>query len=498
LHLPRLVCPVAASNLVSSRKRPTSARRRALLKLSASLCVAGLLAGCETKGWIDPKEVGRFKHEPLVMPILKTFDPGVEENNPEFATATDPTAADRSTATGEYHISPNDLISVEITDLMGPGQATVKTTRVSESGKISLPYIKTIEVEGLTEYEAEEAISDAYRLANLITNAQVSVNVVEARGRSFEVLGAVARPNIYAIPEANFRLLDALVLGGDVSSPLIDYIYILRRPEPVAKPRPATRPAASGPATAPTSAPSIDDLAPKQGAAGNESPLSPLAVSADHPLNLMAGSSETDSAASANSAISVQLAQVSDAPNSNPPGQSSTPSGAFQFNAPPNPDNLRVIRIPYQALHNGDLNYNITIRPHDVIIVQQLQTGVYYVAGHVARPGVFTLTGQKITVKQAVMSAGMFDELAIPQRTEIVRRIRPDHEVAIRIDLDKIFRSDQPDVYLKPDDQILVGTNAIAPFLAAVRGAFRATYGFGFLYDRNLAYSTNNAGGGGF
>ena len=474
-----------------------SQRTRVLLKLSASLCVAGLLAGCETKGWIDPKEVGRFKHEPLVMPILKTFDPGIEDNNIEFATATDPTPADRATGTGEYRISPNDLLSVEITDLMGPGQATVKTQRVTEAGKISLPYLGTLQADGLTEYELEQAITEGYRQAQLITNAQVSVNVVEARGRSFEVYGAVARSNVYAIPEANFRLLDALVLGGGVNSPLIDYIYIIRRPEPPARQHPATRPAATGPATAPTTAPGIDELAPKTQGAASESPLIPQTASADHALNLLTGAPVVDSGASANSAISVKLAQATDATNQ-PAGQGTTPSGAFQFNAPPNPDNVRVIRIPYQALRTGDLNYNITIHPKDVIIVQELQTGVYYVAGHVARPGVFTLTGQRVTIKQAIMGAGMFDELAIPQRTEIVRRVRPDHEVSIRVDLDKIFNLEQPDVYLKPDDQILVGTNAIAPFLAAVRGAFRATYGFGFLYDRNLAYNNNNQGSGGF
>src|SRR5207244_3894503 len=136
--------------------------------------------------------------------------------NLEFATATDPTAADRVTGTGEYHISPNDLLSVEITDLMGPGQATVKTQRVTEAGKISLPYLGTLQADGLTEYELEQAITEGYRQANLINNAQVSVNVVEARGRSFEALGAVGRSNVYAIPEANFRLLDALVLAGDV------------------------------------------------------------------------------------------------------------------------------------------------------------------------------------------------------------------------------------------------------------------------------------------
>ena len=53
-----------------------------------------------------------------------------------------------------------------------------------------------------------------------------------------------------------------------------------------------------------------------------------------------------------------------------------------------------------------------------------------------------------------------------------------------------IFSGQQPDVYLKPDDKIMVGTNALAPFIAAARGAFRLTYGLGFLYDRNFAYSS--------
>ena len=45
----------------------------------------------------------------------------------------------------------------------------------------------------------------------------------------------------------------------------------------------------------------------------------------------------------------------------------------------------------------------------------------------------------------------------------------------------------QPDVVLKPNDTLNVGTNAIAPFMATIRNAFRLTYGFGFVYDRNFA-----------
>jgi len=69
--------------------------------------------------------------------------------------------------------------------------------------------------------------------------------------------------------------------------------------------------------------------------------------------------------------------------------------------------------------------------------------------------------------------------------------------VWVRIDLAKLFAGTQPDVFIKPDDQVLVGTNAIAPYLAAVRNAFRFTYGAGFIYDRNFAYDKNITASGG-
>ena len=39
----------------------------------------------------------------------------------------------------------------------------------------------------------------------------------------------------------------------------------------------------------------------------------------------------------------------------------------------------------------------------------------------------------------------------------------------------------------KADDVIAVGSYWAAPFLAVWRNAFRMTYGFGFIYDRNYS-----------
>lgn len=434
------------------------------------------------------------KHtEPLVVPILSTIDPRLENGPTDYASAVLPKPSDLVTNNNDYTVGRNDLLNISISDLMAPGQETVKTARVSESGNISLPYLGAVHAAGLTEIELEQAIVQAYRDANLIQNSQVSVTVVEARGRTVEILGSVQQPGQYAILDPDFRLLDALVQAKDVQSPLIEWIYVIRKSEsqktmaaPTSRPIPNIR---SG-VKQPGSAPSSEDLAPpRKSDAGTKTGTYAKATS-NRPLTLLADAPNSDVAPAparvaptANTAVPKMMAD--DVPNKD---------DHFEFHGPSLPGNVRILRIPYQALHAGDLSYNVAVHPRDIVVVQPLNVGEYYMGGHVTRPGVYTLTGRRITLKQAVVSSGMFDELAIPQRTDIIRRIKPDREVFVRVDLEKIFAGEQPDLYLKPDDQIMVGTNALAPFLASARGAFRLTYGFGFLYDRNYAYSSNTLG----
>src|SRR5437870_275955 len=113
--------------------------------------LAGLTGGCNTNGFLDPTALGRFKHEPLVVKILNTLDTGVEEPNDEFANASDPRPDDLVAEERDYTLGKNDLITVSITDLVNPGVETVKTTRISETGNISLPYIGQLRAEGYTE-----------------------------------------------------------------------------------------------------------------------------------------------------------------------------------------------------------------------------------------------------------------------------------------------------------------------------------------------------------
>ena len=156
-----------------------------------------------------------------------------------------------------------------------------------------------------------------------------------------------------------------------------------------------------------------------------------------------------------------------------------------------------MIEVPLRPLLLGQYQFNVAIRPGDQVVVAAPKAlGQYYMSGHVNRTGVYALAGQKVTVTQAVAAAGMLDPLAIPSRSKLVRRqILPNGEeveVHARIDIEKIFAGREPNIYLHPNDEIRVGTNFVAPFIATLRNAFRVTYGFGFLYDRNYAPRDNN------
>ena len=151
------------------------------------------------------------------------------------------------------------------------------------------------------------------------------------------------------------------------------------------------------------------------------------------------------------------------------------------------PKQTRHIKIPVKGLMDGDPRYNIIIKPGDTINVPVDIAGVIYVMGNVNNPGRIQMTGSKMTLKQVVATVGNLGPLAWPKRCEIIRRIGNNKEEIVRVDLEKICNGEMPDFYIKPNDTINIGTHATARWRAILRNAFRATYGFGFVYDRNFA-----------
>jgi polysaccharide biosynthesis/export protein len=148
----------------------------------------------------------------------------------------------------------------------------------------------------------------------------------------------------------------------------------------------------------------------------------------------------------------------------------------------------RIIEVDYQALIRGDQDLNIVIRPGDQIYVEPPETGFVYIDGEVNRPGVYEIQNSngRLTLSRFVSAAGGLAPTAIPNRVDLVRVVGKDREATIRVDLAAIRNRSEPDIYMRPDDHVIIGTNLIATPLAVIRNGFRMTYGFGFLLDRNF------------
>lgn len=149
----------------------------------------------------------------------------------------------------------------------------------------------------------------------------------------------------------------------------------------------------------------------------------------------------------------------------------------------------RLIRVPTDKLLAGDPRYNLVVQPGDTIYVPVDIVGEACIMGNVNKAGYINLTGRPMTLKMAIAAAGGLGPLAYPKRCEVIRRIGNRREEIVLVDLDKIARGEQPDFFIKPNDLINVGTHYSSRWRAVLRNAFRAVYGFGFVYDRNFADS---------
>jgi protein involved in polysaccharide export with SLBB domain len=147
----------------------------------------------------------------------------------------------------------------------------------------------------------------------------------------------------------------------------------------------------------------------------------------------------------------------------------------------------RIIRFDVRALQAGDPTQNVVLRDGDVVTIPAPLMGDFYMAGEVARPGVYSLTGRKITLLQAIAASGGLTAVAVPWRTEVIRRISETEEEIIYVDLSQIARGEVPDFYVQPEDLVRVGTDQGAIYNAVNRNAYRATYGVGAVYDTNFA-----------
>lgn len=102
--------------------------------------------------------------------------------------------------------------TVRITAFRHPELTT--QARVTEEGKVNVPLVGPLELEGMTPEQAAKRIEQRLVKGDFIKNPQIDVAIVQARSRQVSVLGQVGKPGRYMLEGASARVADVIAMAG--------------------------------------------------------------------------------------------------------------------------------------------------------------------------------------------------------------------------------------------------------------------------------------------
>lgn len=473
---------------------------RRLLTPSFLLAAACVLGGCQMHSWFDQSVVGRWEVTPTTAPILDRIA-AIEGPDDGFVQYSEVRPDDLVPRPREYRVGPGDFLQIVVFDLRPGGAPAEFQTVVDTRGMVYLEEVGEVPVAGLSADEIRETVSQA--VLDFVSRPQVLVRVLERRQATYTLVGAIA-PGQYPIPKADWFLMDALAEGGWLREGT-DEIFIIRQ-IPLSESRRVDfdsmgRPRQGRDGTGASSGEDllneVDSLLDGGGArpgafsvaqdGGPQEQRQPAVELIDETTPRV---QPADAQGLGDDAtwmfLDGQWVRVNPGVAARQRAQGGGGGGVLTDEmATAQLVTQRIIRIPAQKLIQGDMRYNVVIEPGDIIRVPQRLDGLYFVAGFVNRPGGFALA-QKLTLMRAIDQAGGVNQLGVPDRIELVRMLDGDRQAIIQLDLRAINRGLEPDIYLKANDRINVGSSWWAYPLAVIRNGFRASYGFGFLLDRNF------------
>lgn len=461
--------------------------------------------------FFDPSKTGRFENTAITIPILRRIDV-IERGDDLWGDTSAPTVEDLLPSDLTYRLIPGDVVVIEIYGLYTPGQWYPIQLRLDATGEIRLPELGNIKVAGMTVQELEDQVKEML-LKDVLVNPLVNASIAEAGGFRYTIYGAVPQPGVFTLRSPDLRLLDALALAG--GAPIsIKNIYVIRSitlsdtVTPGYKQQPPG--AAGGVAPGAGEERNIEDLIrdldrDKNNTRGTRDDVSPGAFSQDQDATALVDVDDLSPIGRSGSrSASVDTNQ--DRPFARPsvqptffydqqrgewvrvPGTGIVAQHEMPRDEQPRDLMIeRIIRVDYGPLLRGDSSQNLVVRPGDRIYVEVPETGVVYIDGEIARRGVYNINATtELTLSRLVAAAGGLSGVAVPERVDLTRRVGTNREATIRLDLAAIRNRTQPDVLIKPDDVVIIGTSWIATPIAVARSGFRVTYGFGFLLDRNF------------
>ncbi|AQT69697.1 Vi polysaccharide export protein VexA [Anaerohalosphaera lusitana] len=499
-------------------------RRQATIYGLVLISLAVICTGC-SRDILDPTQIGRFRPTPVTNVILDSLWVG-DEPDRTFAGAQEPRPEDLIPYDIDYRFGTGDIVRISIYELRQEGLPFVNDYQVTETGMISIPDVGLVRAQGLTEKQLEDEIKQAL-YPDILLDPSVTVLLVNSERLVYSVNGqGVGRPGQYQIPRSDFRLSRALAQAGSVAQFNVSTIYVTRR---VSGERAAfeqtiqeqerddediepgemdvTEP---GDGQDTTEDEILEMISPSMMFSGKTTAIRAADTDAEELEALAAPEGMEDKQQKVDRADNGRIEWIFEngrwvpkqvGEDTGADQEIIEQAGPDQSTSQEQPEGTsyswdqigtggtqtRVIEIPREKLFGGDPRYDIIIRPGDAITVPIDLVGEFFVTGNLNFDGAIPLTGRPITLKQAIALGGGLGPLAWPKKVEVIRRIGKNRELIVMVDLEKIAKGLQPDFFIKEYDLINVGTHGSSRYLATLRNAFRFTYGFGFIYDRNFA-----------
>jgi polysaccharide export outer membrane protein len=154
---------------------------------------------------------------------------GCPSSNGPFVWAQD-YAVTPTGAEGAYTIGVGDMLNVQVYD----NDKLSTRARVRADGKISVPLISDVSVEGKSPNQLAREIEQTLKTQNLVLSPRVNVVVEEVPPIKVSVLGAVSRAGTYSVDRGSGLAEVLASAGGLTEFAHKDQIYVLRKtPEPV-------------------------------------------------------------------------------------------------------------------------------------------------------------------------------------------------------------------------------------------------------------------------
>jgi polysaccharide export outer membrane protein len=201
---------------------------------AAAVLLAALVAGAMAHGQAPtpttsglPSGVVRVPSTPLTQNLPNPKEAPTVWNNPEGANQAVPPPTPSSAPPMPAPIGPGDTL--DISEYHTPEFHSV--ARVSPAGKVTLPLVREVDVNGMDEQAAARAIEAALVAKGMLLHPQVSVMVIAYAGQDVSVLGEVARPGVYSYT-LHHRLLDLISAASGLGPNAGRLVNVFHRDDP--------------------------------------------------------------------------------------------------------------------------------------------------------------------------------------------------------------------------------------------------------------------------